>query len=102
MGSPSCCVFCAVAAAVDWVRIPDGNRNDGDAVDDKESNDILAVSDEDEPTPRRDAVLLFDGVLHVPARDERDLVTVQVVFFAETRAMHLMAREAPVDIIVGY
>lgn len=32
--------------------------------------------------------------------DERDLVTVlQAVFFAEIRVTHLMAREAPDDII---
>ena len=35
--------------------------------------------------------------------EERDLITVLAEFFAGTRAMHLMAREAPVDIIVlGY
>ena len=35
--------------------------------------------------------------------EERDLITVLAEFFVGTRAMHLMAREAPVDIIFrGY
>mmetsp|Transcript_26640 Transcript_26640/g.45356 ORF Transcript_26640/g.45356 Transcript_26640/m.45356 type:complete len:132 (+) Transcript_26640:145-540(+) len=102
MGSPSCC-FWGAAAAVDWVRILlDNNDDDGDFVDDKESNDMCEASDDDdESSPRRDAVLLlFNVVLQLAAMDERDLVTVLVIFFAETRAAHLMAREAPVDIII--
>ena len=35
--------------------------------------------------------------------EERDLISVLAEFFAGTRAMHLMAREVPVDIIFrGY
>lgn len=99
MGSPSC-DFWGAAAAVDWVRILLDNNDDDDFVDDRESNDMCEASDDDESSPRRDAVLLlFEVVLQVAAMDERDLVIVLVVFFAETRAAHLMARQAPDDII---
>jgi len=80
------------------VRILD--NNDGDFVDDRESNDMCEASDDEESSPRRDAVLLLFNVVQVAAMDERDLVIVLVIFFAETRAAHLMAREAPVDIII--
>lgn len=101
MGSPSCDFWGAAAAVVDWVRILDNNNDDGDFVNDRESNDMCEASDDDdESSPRRDAVLLlFEVVLQVAAIDERDLVIVLVVFFAETRAAHLMARLAPDDII---
>ena len=101
MGSPSF-VFCGAAAVVDWVRILDNNDGDGDFVNDRESNDMCEASDDDdESSPRRDAVLLlFEVVLQVAAMDERDLVIVLVVFFAETRAAHLMARQAPDDIMI--
>mmetsp|Transcript_4906 Transcript_4906/g.6178 ORF Transcript_4906/g.6178 Transcript_4906/m.6178 type:complete len:130 (-) Transcript_4906:53-442(-) len=100
MGSPSC-DFWGAAAAVDWVRILlDNNDDDGDFVDDRESNDMCEASDDEESSPRRDAVLLLFNVVQLAAMDERDLVIVLVVFFAETRAAHLMAREAPVDIII--
>mmetsp|Transcript_28837 Transcript_28837/g.42393 ORF Transcript_28837/g.42393 Transcript_28837/m.42393 type:complete len:129 (-) Transcript_28837:54-440(-) len=99
MGSPSCDFW--GAAVVDWVRILDNSDDDGDFVDDRESKDMCEASDDDdESSPRRDAVLLlFDIVLQVAATDERDLVILLVVFFAETRAAHLMARDAPDDII---
>eukprot|EP00985_Skeletonema_marinoi_P005342 scaffold2309_cov116-Skeletonema_marinoi.AAC.2 len=100
MGSPSC-DFWGAAAAVDWVRILlDNNDDDGDFIDDRESNDMCEASDDEESSPRRDAVLLLFNVVQLAAMDERDLVTVLVIFFAETRAAHLMAREAPVDIII--
>ena len=77
------------------------DNNDGDFVDDRESNDMCEASDDDdESSPRRDAVLLLFNVVQLAAMDERDLVIVLVIFFAETRAAHLMAREAPVDIII--
>jgi hypothetical protein len=100
MGSPSC-IFVfgdgADADDVDWVRILLYN-NDGDE-DDRESKDMREDSDEDDssPRPRRGNSLFKLQVVM-----ERDLVTVLlVVVFAETRAMHLlMARDAPVDIIL--
>ena len=107
MGSPSCIFdFGDVAAAVEWVRILLYNI-DGDDRDDRESKTMLEDSDEDDSRspPRRDnallLLLLFD-VLQAVAMDERDLVAMLlvVVVFAETRAMHLIAREAPVDIIL--
>mmetsp|Transcript_28613 Transcript_28613/g.44220 ORF Transcript_28613/g.44220 Transcript_28613/m.44220 type:complete len:129 (+) Transcript_28613:711-1097(+) len=99
MGSPSC-DFWGAAAVDDWVRILlDNNDDDGDFVDDRESNDMCEASDDDESSPRRDAVLLLFNVVQLAAMDERDLVTVLVIFFAETRAAHLMAREVPDDII---
>lgn len=100
MGSPSCTfVFGddAVADDVDWVRILLYN-NDGDD-DDRESKDMREDSDEDDSSspPRRGNSLFKLQVVM-----ESDLVTVTlVVVFAETRAMHLlMARDAPVDIIL--
>jgi hypothetical protein len=108
MGSPSCIFdFGDVAAAVEWVRILLYNI-DGDDRDDRESKAMLEDSDEDDSRipPRRDnalllLLLLFD-VLQAVAMDERDLVAMLlvVVVFAETRATHLIAREAPVDIIL--
>jgi hypothetical protein len=107
MGSPSCIFdFGDVAAAVEWVRILLYNI-DGDDRDDRESKTMLEDSDEDDSRspPRRDnalLLLLFD-VLQAVAMDVIDLVAMLlvVVVFAETRAMHLlMARDAPVDIIL--
>jgi len=106
MGSPSCIFdFGDVAAAFEWVRILLYNI-DGDDRDDRESKTMLEDSDEDDSRspPRRDnalLLLLFD-VLQAVAMDVIDLVAMLlvVVVFAETRAMHLIAREAPVDIIL--
>ena len=97
MGSPSSAVFCAVSAAVDWARLLADDSNEGD--DNNERDAMCAARDEGHSNPFRQQ-LLFDVVVRVVMIDERDLVTVLPAFFDDTRAMHLMASDAPVDIIL--